>query len=123
VGVGLSGHFSPCHPFTLFNASQPIRAWPFGSRNSAHKIGIKNVIPNLPIIQGRGTAANVPNRFDKIELEPDGDHLDAEEAIAPATVFYRDSSRSIIATNDSPDVGFEKSINPYRGCEHGCIYC
>src|SRR5439155_16898176 len=42
---------------------------------------------------------------------------------APATQFFRDSSRSIIARNDSPDVGFEASINPYRGCEHGCAYC
>jgi hypothetical protein len=79
--------------------------------------------PNLPILQGRGTTGNLPNRFDKIDLEPDGEHLDAEESIAPATVFHRDTSRSIIASNDSPDVGFEKSINPYRGCEHGCIYC
>ena len=37
--------------------------------------------------------------------------------------LYRDASRSIIATNDSPDVGFDASLNPYRGCEHGCIYC
>ena len=78
---------------------------------------------SLPLIQGRGSSGNLANRFEKIELEPDGDYLDAEEAIAPATVFYRDSSRSIIASNDSPDVGFEKSINAYRGCEHGCIYC
>ncbi len=78
---------------------------------------------SLPVLHGRGTSGNVANRFEKIELEPDGDYLDAEEAIAPATVFYRDSSRSIIASNDSPDVGFEKSINAYRGCEHGCIYC
>ena len=45
------------------------------------------------------------------------------EAPAPQTQFFRDASRSIIAHNDSPDVGFEYSINPYRGCEHGCIYC
>ena len=41
----------------------------------------------------------------------------------PATEYFADSSRSVIAKNDSPDVGFEVSINPYRGCEHGCIYC
>src|SRR5262249_15698210 len=41
----------------------------------------------------------------------------------PRTQFFRDSSRSIIVTNDSPDVGFDASINPYRGCENGCIYC
>jgi hypothetical protein len=78
---------------------------------------------SLPILQGRGTKESLSNRFDKIDLEPDGDHLDAEEFIAPQTVFYNDSSRSIIATNDSPDVGFEKSINPYRGCEHGWPFC
>ena len=42
---------------------------------------------------------------------------------ARRTVFFKDSTRKIIATNDSPDVGFEASINPYRGCEHGCVYC
>jgi DNA repair photolyase len=46
-----------------------------------------------------------------------------EDGPAPHTVFLRDDSRSIIASNDSPDVGFEKSINPYRGCENGCAYC
>src|SRR5262249_29963864 len=45
------------------------------------------------------------------------------EGPAPATQFFRDSSRTIIARNDSPDVGFDASINPYRGCEHGCTYC
>ena len=42
---------------------------------------------------------------------------------SPNTIYLRDPSRTIIAHNDSPDVGFETSINPYRGCEHGCIYC
>ena len=42
---------------------------------------------------------------------------------SPRTIYLRDPTRTIIATNDSPDVGFEASINPYRGCEHGCIYC
>src|ERR1700676_4496458 len=76
----------------------------------------------LPI-HGRGTAENTPNRFEPIVLEADGDLLDVEEMPAPTTQFFRDSTRSIIASNDSPDVGFEKSVNPYRGCEHGCIYC
>ena len=76
---------------------------------------------SLPI-HGRGTSLNPPNRFEPIELEPDFDNLDPE-APAPATQFFRDTTRTIIAHNDSPDVGFEYSINPYRGCEHGCIYC
>ncbi len=79
----------------------------------------------LPI-RGRGASDNPPNRFERIWFEPEpdldsgGDSLDSP---GPATELYRDAARSIIATNDSPDVGFDKSINPYRGCEHGCIYC
>lgn len=72
-------------------------------------------------IKGRGSSTNPMNRFDKIEYIPDPE--DTEQIISPKTVFYRDNSRSIIAYNDSPDVGFDASINPYRGCEHGCIYC
>jgi DNA repair photolyase len=77
--------------------------------------------PELPI-RGRGAAENPPNRFERIHYErgPEDADLDAP---APATQFLRDHSRSIIATNESPDVGFSASINPYRGCEHGCLYC
>jgi len=79
--------------------------------------------PIHPTIKGRGAAANPANRFDKIDFEPDGDYLDLDEQLPPQTVYIRDAARSIIATNDSPDVGFTHSINPYRGCSHGCIYC
>jgi DNA repair photolyase len=70
----------------------------------------------------RGAAHNPANRFDKIELERDIDWNPAED-VAPGTIFLRDHTASIITYNDSPDVGFEASVNPYRGCEHGCIYC
>jgi DNA repair photolyase len=70
----------------------------------------------------RGAASNPPNRFEHITLQPDPD-WDPEQDPLPRTQFLRDRSRTIIAYNDSPDVGFEASINPYRGCEHGCIYC
>jgi DNA repair photolyase len=81
-------------------------------------------LPVLPI-HGRGAAANPANRFVQRELVPDGDWLDAldDDEPGPQTVFMRDATRGIIARNDSPDVGFETSVNPYRGCEHGCIYC
>lgn len=74
----------------------------------------------LPI-HGRGASSNPPNRFERLVLEPNPD--DSEDAPAPATQFYRDESRSVVAHNDSPDVGFAISVNPYRGCEHGCTYC
>lgn len=73
-------------------------------------------------IHGRGTDNNPANRFEKISYLPDLDMIDPDDP-APTTQFFRDTTRTILATNDSPDVGFDVSINPYRGCEHGCIYC
>ena len=71
-------------------------------------------------IVGRGAAGNPKNRFERIEVEPD--EIEGDEP-RPETVYLRDHSRSIIARNDSPDIGFDASINPYRGCSHGCVYC
>jgi DNA repair photolyase len=73
-------------------------------------------------IVGRGAAGNPKNRFARIEVDPDPAEHDAEES-RPETVYLRDHSRSIIARNISPDIGFDASINPYRGCSHGCVYC
>jgi DNA repair photolyase len=73
-------------------------------------------------VRGRGAADNPANRFDRLHYEPDPS-LDPDEQPAPRTQFLRDATRSIISTNDSPDVGFGASLNPYRGCEHGCSYC
>lgn len=74
---------------------------------------------------GRGTSANPPNRYEQLHVELDDDFAagDDEPAGAPGTLFYHDTSRSILAANDSPDIGFRFSLNPYRGCEHGCVYC
>jgi DNA repair photolyase len=78
--------------------------------------------PGQEPIRGRGAAGNPANRFELIRYEPEPGPPDPE-APAPQTLFLRDRSRSIIAHNDSPDIGFEVSINPYRGCENGCAYC
>src|SRR5687767_4932678 len=80
---------------------------------------------SLPLpIHGRGASFNPANRFDKIDVVPDPDaEIDWANEPRPATQFLRDHSRSIVQRQDSPDVGMEASINPYRGCEHGCIYC
>ncbi|MFN2420655.1 MAG: PA0069 family radical SAM protein [Gemmatimonadota bacterium] len=74
-----------------------------------------------PTIRGRGAAHNPANRFDRIQVERE-DWVEAEDP-APETQFFRDATRSIIARNDSPDVGFDASINPYRGCDRSCVYC
>jgi len=73
-------------------------------------------------IIGRGAAGNPKNRFERIEVHPE-ESEEPEESPRPETVYIRDHSRSIIARNDSPDIGFEASVNPYRGCSHGCVYC
>ena len=73
-------------------------------------------------VRARGAASNPPNRFEPIRLERDAD-WNPEEDPLPRTQFFKDRSQTINTTNESPDVGFEASINPYRGCEHGCIYC
>ena len=76
-------------------------------------------------IKGRGAASNPEGRFESVAKtrEDDGWHRDAEPAPRPDTVVTEERARTIISRNDSPDIHFEQSINPYRGCEHGCIYC
>ncbi|HEY2159279.1 MAG TPA: PA0069 family radical SAM protein [Isosphaeraceae bacterium] len=77
-----------------------------------------------PTIKGRGSAENPANRFESTRFERDPESLDPDDPEpSPLTVLIPDRTRTIIATNDSPDVGFDASINPYRGCEHGCAYC
>jgi len=71
--------------------------------------------------KGRGTGFNPLNRFEKIGFEFDEEEISNLEK--PKTEFYRDSPKTILTYNESPDTGFEVGINPYRGCEHGCIYC
>jgi len=80
-----------------------------------------------PNIRGRGTVDNPTGRFEKLDLvqEPDTDWPDEDDHFPKQirTQVFKDTSRTIISTNDSPDIGMEATINPYRGCEHGCIYC
>lgn len=73
-------------------------------------------------IRGRGATKNPRNRFDEIAYVRD-EEWDEEEAPRPGTQYLTDTAKTILSTNDSPDIGFEDSLNPYRGCEHGCIYC
>jgi DNA repair photolyase len=75
-------------------------------------------------IKGRGTADNREGRFESRHIESVEDGWWREEEIrAPATDVRAEMARSIISHNDSPDLPFSQSINPYRGCEHGCVYC
>jgi DNA repair photolyase len=74
-------------------------------------------------LSGRGTGLRPPNRFEELHFEPDPAADGDEDAAPVATHYYRDASRTVLAENQSPDVGFRFSLNPYRGCEHGCVYC
>jgi DNA repair photolyase len=74
--------------------------------------------------RGRGAGTNPANRYDRLHAEAAEDGWDIAEDLPPIrTEITLDQSRSIIARNSSPDIPFDRSINPYRGCEHGCIYC
>ncbi len=76
-------------------------------------------------LKGRGANSRPPNRFENFHTEKYADNADDFEPPGPsaATQIIRETARSIISYNDSPDVGLEATLNPYRGCEHGCIYC
>jgi DNA repair photolyase len=82
-------------------------------------------LPDQPV-KGRGAVSNRVSRYFREERVRTGDGWDLpeDEDLPPLrTTVMRDATRTIIARNDSPDIFFEQSINPYRGCEHGCIYC
>lgn len=78
--------------------------------------------------RGRGSQINPPNRFLRIEVEADLESLEQDEDArngtrSVKTEYFADDSKSILSENDSPDIFFRYSMNPYRGCAHGCSYC
>ncbi len=81
-----------------------------------------------PRYRGRGATLSPPSRYDHHVAEAFDDgwstlHADFAELPPLPTTLIRDASRSVISWNTSPDLGFDRSVNPYRGCEHGCVYC
>lgn len=82
--------------------------------------------PTPPAVKGRGALTNADGRYERFVHVREDDSwgtLDADDQPAVKTTVLYDASRSIIARNTSPDLSFDRSINPYRGCEHGCVYC
>ncbi len=74
--------------------------------------------------RGRGAVSNATGRFEPERREKFDDGWESLADLEPFKTEVREEiAKTIIATNDSPDIGFDRSINPYRGCEHGCIYC
>jgi len=102
---------------------------------------VEETPPLSPAIRGRGASWSPANRFEKLHIDlgdvdvVQDDQDDEPPSVAASTSgapgerprrdtqFFRDGTKTIITHNNSPDVGFETSLNPYRGCEHGCIYC
>jgi DNA repair photolyase len=91
---------------------------------------VEEAPPPSPALHGRGASWSPANRFEKLHVDLGDEDVvqidptsDEEQKPRRETQFFRDLTKTIIARNDSPDVGFETSVNPYRGCEHGCIYC
>jgi DNA repair photolyase len=80
-------------------------------------------MPQPPTPSGRGSHLRPPGRFALTITEPDAEAREPDEAARPQTEFIRDHPRSVVTENDSPDIPFRYSLNPYRGCEHGCVYC
>lgn len=80
-------------------------------------------LPNMPSRQGRAARSNPENTYERLHVDLDPDALEADELRQVETQYFADPTQSILSTNESPDVPFRYSINPYRGCEHGCIYC
>ena len=86
------------------------------------------VVGSAPVAvarKGRGAVSNLAHRFESVRRssDPDARAGDDEDLPPLATSVTFEAARSIITRNESPDIGFDRSINPYRGCEHGCIYC
>ena len=75
--------------------------------------------------RGRGAVSNASGRFEAEQrfIVDDGWGSAERDLVTLKTTLSKDSSKSVITKNDSPDIGFDQSINPYRGCEHGCVYC
>ena len=86
-------------------------------------------MPQAMPIKGRGALERTPHRFERVEKDAfdDGwgtlEQQASEEHLPPETRIIEEQVKTILASNDSPDIGFDLSINPYRGCEHGCVYC
>ena len=100
----------------------PIRAFAADPRHRPEAIA-ERILP-AELRRGRGAATNVSGRFEIERREAFDDGWTQDEAPEPlATEVTWEKPKAIITRNDSPDIPFDRSINPYRGCEHGCFYC
>jgi DNA repair photolyase len=128
-GRDLAREIDPHELAALDRAGMPEAEPPAPSRSGRTGLSIPPIPATPPIAQkGRGATINPPNRFDAQQpaaFDDGWDTLATDFADLPPlpTTLIRDASRSVISWNQSPDIGFDRAVNPYRGCEHGCVYC
>ncbi|WP_082735550.1 PA0069 family radical SAM protein [Polycladidibacter stylochi] len=92
--------------------------------NHLPKNGVLPKAIRQKVVRGRGAISNRSSRFERECVEPYDDGWQSLADLPPLkTEVHREKARSVLTGNDSPDIPFERSLNPYRGCEHGCIYC
>ncbi len=84
---------------------------------------VKIADESLKYNKGRGALSNHTNRFESLIKDTEPAFIHDEEIPKPVTQLIEDHSKTIVNFNDSPDIPFDQSVNPYRGCEHGCVYC
>ena len=95
-----------------------------GARCGGEARRLAGSTPAAETRRGRGATANPSGRFEPADREAFADGWHIDEDLPPLrTEVTHERARSIITRNTSPDIGFDRSINPYRGCEHGCVYC
>ncbi len=102
-------------------------------RNDWPEAAADNIEPNDGVLdtsvgserrRGRGAVTNTSGRYEPHAKVAFDDGWQSLEELPPfQTTVAIDTARKVITRNDSPDIGFDRSINPYRGCEHGCVYC
>lgn len=80
-------------------------------------------LPEMPARRGRAARTNPPNRFERLHVDVDPRELSDDQRRQIETTYLVDPARTILSKNKSPDVPFTYSVNPYRGCSHGCVYC
>jgi DNA repair photolyase len=108
-------------PYTVSSVRQ---YWIYGCPSDAYSFTMARSFIGHQRFKGRGAISNPPVRFEATTREQTHDGWYEDEIVEhPSESVLPDRARSVITTNNSPDVGFDQSINPYRGCSHGCVYC
>ncbi len=124
-------HTAPAHPAPapILSARPSSPAKAVAGKAAAAKAGARSHTgTRMPgVARGRGATVDPANRYKARTVEPFDDGWQTLDGLADLpplpTTLTRDASKSVISWNGSPDIGFDRAVNPYRGCEHGCIYC